>query len=443
MRPLAFWIALRSSLWFVPTVVVLGSMALGHGLVELGARVPAFSQQELPSIFGFSVEGSRAMLSAMATAMITVAGVAFSITIVTLSLASSQYSPRVLRQFMRDRANQWVLGVFVGIFAFCLTVLPRVRGGDDAGFVPAIAVAAGVVYSLVGVGCLIFFIHHVATSIQASYIVAQIAAETRVAADAWFPVSADGGDQVADVGSESADCHAVLAAESGYIQLFDQESLLELAAHRDLVVRMEHCVGDFVVAGTPLASVCGNTKVAAEIADTVQEAFTISRTRTLEQDVMFGVRQIVDIALRALSPSLNDPTTAILCVDYLTTILRQLAGRRMGPRQCFVAGKLRLVARHPAFSDVLELAFGEVRANAGSQVLILRRIMRGLDALYEITDDPQRRRGLAEEAKAANELLRRNTCDPVTRQTCHEADRLLARFADSPGRIEGGKDRRH
>src|SRR5688572_28944423 len=176
-RPIAFLIMLRSSLWFVPALVVLGSIVVAHGLVEAGVWIPALSQSQLPSIFGFGPEGSRAMLSAIATAMITVAGVAFSITIVALSLASTQYSPRVLRQFMRDRANQWVLVVFVGVFTYCLTLPPRVRGGEENAFVPAVAVAFGVVYALVGVGCLIFFIHHVATAIQASCILSEIAAE--------------------------------------------------------------------------------------------------------------------------------------------------------------------------------------------------------------------------------------------------------------------------
>ncbi|MEO7598852.1 MAG: DUF2254 family protein, partial [Opitutus sp.] len=186
-RPIALWIAMRSSLWFVPSLVVFGSMATAYGLTEAGARIPSLSQAELPSLFGFGAEGSRAMLSSIAGAMITTAGVAFSITIVALSLASTQYSPRVLRQFMRDRSNQWVLGVFVGAFAYCLTVLPRVRGGDEHAFVPALAVAGGVIYALVGVGCLIFFIHHVATSIQASCIVSDIAAECRTAVHAVFP----------------------------------------------------------------------------------------------------------------------------------------------------------------------------------------------------------------------------------------------------------------
>ena len=433
-RPLAFWIALRSSLWFVPTLVVLGSMGLAHALVELGARVPAWSQQELPSLLGFSAEGSRAVLSAIATAMITVAGVAFSITIVTLSLASSQYSPRVLRQFMRDRANQWVLGVFVGIFAFCLTVLPRVRGGDDTGFVPAVAVAAGVVYSLVGVGCLIFFIHHVATSIQASYIVAQIAAETRAAADALFPDAAASDDDEPPAVVPSGPWCLILAAESGYIQLVDEEALLEFAAEREAVVRMERGVGEFIVAGTSFCSVSGKEAERADFAHAVRTFFTISRTRTIEQDVMFGVRQIVDVALRALSPALNDPTTATLCVDYLTTVLHDLVHRRMGPRHHVTEGRLRLVARHPEFAEVLALAYGEIRASAGSQVRVLQRILRGLESLADIITDPRRRRALCEEVNALNELLCRDTCDPATRRVCEAADGLLAQLAASNAR---------
>lgn len=438
--PFAFSVALRTSLWFVPMVVVLGSIGVAHALVEAGARIPALSQNGLPALFAFGAEGSRSMLSGIATSMMTVAGVAFSVTIVTLSLASSQYSPRVLRQFMRDRANQWVLGVFVGIFAFCLTVLPRIRGAEEHHFVPALAVAAAVVYALIGVGCLIFFIHHIATAIQVSYIVADIAAETRKSAEDVFSDELDGSEPADPDYDDAGAWEVVNSPASGYIQLVKEDSLLDLAERFDVVMRMERGVGEFILKGMPMVSVQGANRHNATLAADVSDVFTINRARTIEQDVMHGVRQIVDVALRALSPSLNDPTTAILCVDYLTTIVCLLATRSMGRRRCSVNGRLRLVASAPTFEELVAASFGQIRANAGTQAVVFQAIIRAMEALSTVTNDPGRRQVLAAEAAATRDALRNSSRAPEVGGVCERADRVVAKLQqrhDAKGAREG------
>lgn len=421
----ALWVVLRSSLWFVPALIVLGSMGVAHLLVEIAASVPSLSGAQLPKLLQFSAEGSRAMLSAIATAMITTAGVAFSITIVTLSLASTQYSPRVLQQFMRDRANQWVLGVFVGVFAYCLTVLPRVQGGEDNKFVPGIAVAVAVLYALIGVACLIFFIHHVAMSIQSSAIISQIAAETRASAEELFPDEIDAcGDSPQ---GPAGPWQPVLAEESGYIRLAREADLVRLAHEHDLVFRMERGVGEFVVSRTPLLSVVG--RLDPEVADKARAAFTINRSRTIEQDVMFGARQIADVALRALSPSLNDPTTATQCIDYLTTILHPLATRQMGRRCRTHEGQPRLIACAPEFGDLVAVAYEELREAAGPHALVYRAILRSIRLLEQVTRDRQRRALLQEQARTTGALVRENVSDSLCAELGEEAERLTRALA--------------
>lgn len=411
----------------MPALIVAGSILAAHGLVEAGGRIPALSRSELPSILAFGAEESRALLSAIATATITVAGVAFSITIVTLSLASTQYSPRVLRQFMRDRANQAVLGVFVGIFAYCLILLLRMRSGGDAALVPTAAVAFAVTYALAGVGCLLFFIHHVATSIQASCIVSEIAAETRVVADRLFPAALhDDGDEASDT-ELAEDAQNVTAPASGYLQLLDEDDLLKIAVECDLVIRVERAVGDFVIAGLPIATVDGRGLDAA-LARKIAAAFTIDHTRTVEQDVMFGVRQIVDIALRALSPSLNDPTTAILCVDYLTTIVHRLAGRRMSSSRRRHDGRLRTLWHPPGFDALVAVAYGEIRRNATSHLTVFSAIARGLATVEAATTHASRRAILAAEAAALQRALGGEN-DSDTGGLRREIERLKARLA--------------
>lgn len=425
-RPRACLVALRSSLWFVPSVIVVSSMLVAHGLVEVGARVPALSQKELPVFFSFGADGSRAMLSAIATSMITTAGVAFSITIVTLSLASTQYSPRVLRQFMRDRANQGVLGVFVGVFAYSLTVLPRVRGGEENAFVPSLAVTGGILYALVAVGCLIFFIHHIARSIQAAEIVSGIATETRASAGVLYPDEIGETDDLTPADRDPRPWVPVAARSSGYIQMVDPARLVALAERHDLELRLERGTGEFVVAGTPLIAVRGGGLEASGIAGPIREAVAIDCTRTIEHDVLFGIRQIVDIALRALSPSLNDATTATFCVHYLTTILHPLARRRLGGQVHRRDGRVRLTERGPDFSELLKAAFAEIRSNAGGQLLVLRAILRDLALLETAVQDPGRRAALLAEASAVRESLIRNRCEPESDPVCAEAERVVA-----------------
>lgn len=242
------WEDLQSSLSFVPTLIVLGAVALAVGLIEADAW---FGRERLmerwPRLFGAGAEGSRGLLAAIATSMITVAGVTFS---------------RILRNFMRDRTNQTVLGVFVGVFAYCLVVLQTSRGGDEGAFVPALAVLGALLLALVAIGFLISFIHHIATSIQATSIIAAVAGETFVAVDRLFP--ADVG--VAAIERLPADRDRELshrtwvtipARTTGYIQGIDVDTLFAVAREWDVVVRMERGIGEFVVEGSPLVAAVG------------------------------------------------------------------------------------------------------------------------------------------------------------------------------------------
>jgi len=183
----ALWLTLDSSLWFVPTLMVLAALLAAYGLVHLDAAIGTAWTARYPLLFGAGAAGARGMLSAIASSMITVAGLIFSLTLATLAQVASQYTSRLLRNFMRDRTNQVVMGFFVSIFVYCLVVLRTIRGGDEGSFVPSLAVAFGLLLALVSIGRLIFFIHHIASSIQAANIVAGVAAETEKLLDKVFP----------------------------------------------------------------------------------------------------------------------------------------------------------------------------------------------------------------------------------------------------------------
>ncbi len=395
---------LRSSLWFVPALMVAGAGALAVGLIEVDARLNRELLTNFPRLFGAGAEGSRGMLSSIAGSMITVAGVTFSITIVALSLASSQYTPRILRNFMRDRANQTVLGVFVGIFTYCLIVLRTIRGGDENLFVPSLAVLVGVILAVVGIGFLIFFIHHIAASIQASNIIASAAEETIKTIDKLFPqeLGEEGGDEDEGVETKAVLAEArrrvVRSLKTGYVQSLDEAALIELASEYETTLRMERGVGDFVVEGSRLVSAYLDAEADERFTNKLNRIYQISRYRTVEQDAAFGVRQIVDIALKALSPGINDTTTAVTCVDYLSAINARLAHRRFAPPLRFDQEALRVVAKGPTFESLLAESFDQIRRSAEGNVAVIVRLLQALETIAGRTSGEPRLRQIAQHA---------------------------------------------
>ena len=327
-----FWGNLRTSFWFVPFLIVAFSIALAVALIAADASVGDQWLARWPRLLGADAVGARAILSTIAGSMMTVVGVTFSMTLVTLALASSQYSSRILRNFIRDRVTQVVLGIFGGIFTYCLIVLRTIRVSEEFGFVASLAVSFSIVLAVGGIGVLIYFIHHIASSIQASSIIAVVADETMAAVDRLFPgalgqaAGKDETDQAPRAVAQRA-WQSVPGMGNGYIQSVDGGALLRLAGRHKTIVRMEHGIGAFLVHGTPLVSVALDSPPDDELVASLQAAYTISRHRTLEQDCAFGIRQIVDMAMRALSPSVNDTTTAVMCVDYLAAILSRLTVR--------------------------------------------------------------------------------------------------------------------
>jgi uncharacterized membrane protein len=408
-RVRALWGRLRDSLWFVPSLLVLLAILLGAGMVELSAAVDQEALARWPRIFGAGPDGSRSMLSAIAGSMITVAGVTFSITMVAVTQASTQYSPRILRNFMRDRANQAVLGTFVGIFAYCLVVLRTIREGEDAEFVPSLAVLVGVLLALLGVAVLIFFVHHIATTLQASEIIARITRDTRHVLDRLYPEEATGDALDDDAGTaESAVAgdawHPIPSPVSGYIQHANVDGLVRVADQCDLLIRQERPTGEFVIRGHPLASFASHPLghadgprawKPAQMTKAIAREYVVGSYRTLDQDPSFGIRQLVDVALKALSPGINDSTTAVTCVDYLGALLARLADRRLGITHRGADGRVRLVTVEPGYAALLEQAVSEIRQHARGNVTILTRLVVMLAGVARDTRTPSRRRAVA------------------------------------------------
>lgn len=392
-----YWSYLRSSLWFIPALSISGAIVLAFWLIEAQWIVESGLVRRSPRFFAADPRGSEAMLSAIATSMITVAGVVFSITIVALSQASTQYSPRVLRNFMSDRRNQVVLGFFLGVFAYCLVLLRNVSWDNDQHRVPSLAILVAFLLALAAIGFLIFFIHHIASSIQASTMADAITAETIKVIDRLYP--ADDSDpeppeEVKPSRLPDTGWHPVDADRFGYIQSIETGRLFKIACKRGLVIRLALGVGGFAIKGQPLVYLCGGGPPDKRLVQTIRINYAIDAHRTVEQDPAFGVQQLSDIAVKALSPGINDTTTAVTAVDYLSEIFSVLASRKLEQRRWFQAEVARVISRPANFPDLLDQAFQPIIENAAGKRNVMHHLLDGFRRVAESARFPEYREAL-------------------------------------------------
>ncbi|HEX2198287.1 MAG TPA: DUF2254 domain-containing protein [Burkholderiales bacterium] len=427
----ALWWRVRSSLWLVPGLLVLAATLLAAGLVEAGGLHELDLQRRWPRLFGTGAEGARSLLSAIATSMLTVAGTVFSITLAVLSLAASQYSPRVLRTFMDDRPTQLVLGVLVAVFVYCLVVLRTIRGGQEP-FVPSLAVLGGIVLAFVAVGFLVFFIHHLASSIEAPSILDRVAHGTDAAVEELFPeeLGAEADESAVDASADGIRAWAPVPAEqTGYIVSLDNEALLSFAQAQDRVVRMELAIGDYALKGQPVAWLEGTHAVDGKAQRSLNACYSYDRQRTIEQDAAFGLQQLVDVALKALSSGMNDQSTAVLCIDRLTEVLVRLARRRIETPYRRDDTALRVIAIGPSFTDLVGIAFTDVRESGADKATVLERLLWSLERIGDATANIHRRKLLADEAARIAETAGRAIASP------HERARVVAQARELERRL--------
>lgn len=399
---------LRASYWFLPGLMALGAVVLVISLGTIDRRWGFVMARGFAWMGGNEPEGARAFLSTVAGATITVTGVVFSITIVALSLASQQFGPRLLNSFMRDRANQVVFGSFIATYLYCLLVLRTIHGSGPEGVVPQLSLLVGFLLAILSVAVLIFFIHHVAESIQAMTIIASVSDDLERAIVRDFPAHDDGSPANLREGlrpgelPEDFDSAAVPigARRSGYLQAVNISRLLKLATDHDLLLRLELSPGDFVTRGAPLASVWSAERARpAELADTLTEDFIVGAKRSPEQDIEHLINQLVEVAVRALSPGINDPFTAINCIDYLGSALSELAHRRMPTPWHFDAeDRLRLITRPQTFDGALAAAVDQIRQHGRGDVAVTIRLLEMLATLLPRTRSEEQRRSVVRQA---------------------------------------------
>ncbi|MGE3539031.1 MAG: DUF2254 domain-containing protein [Candidatus Tectimicrobiota bacterium] len=416
-RWLALWDTLRSSFWLVPALMSLAAVALSIALVALDGAIQDKVLRNIGWIWIGGAEGARSLLEAVASSMITVAGVVFSITMVALTMASAQFGPRLLRNFMRDTGNQVVLGTFVATFIYCVLVLRTIRSGDDMAFVPYIAVTGAIVLALASLGVLIYFIHHTSTTIQVSNVIGRVSLELDTAITRLYPQQVESGEpgrrRSEPLREIPAACErqgtAVAASRRGYLQGIDYETLLRLAQEYDCLLCLQTRPGSFVIAGSTLALVWPAEHLDTALVKRVRDACVVGSERTSIQDVEFCINQLVELAVRALSPGINDPFTAITCIDHLGAALCHLAQRLIpSPYRYDEAKHLRLIVYPVTFASVTETALNQIRQYGCSSVAVTLRLLETLAVVAAYTYRDEDRAALRRQATMIEHGSRQN-----------------------------------
>ncbi len=367
---------LRASYWFIPSLMAAFAIVLAVTLTSVDGVLGVKVLRKIPFLYANQPDGARAVLSTIAGSMITVAGVTFSMTILTVSFAAGQIGPRLMNNFMRDRGNQVTLGTFISTFLYCLMVLRTVRNADEAetaantygAFVPHLAILAGLLLAVASVGVLIFFIHHVPESINVSHVVAGVGRDLNKMVDKQFPTrigepapdDAPPPGEQADYDVKFQEAGPVHAEDNGYIRAVDDKALMKVAVKHDLVLRLEYRPGNFVNHGKTLLYVWPQERLDDDIRDACREAFSIGIQRTRHQNIFFLIDELVEIIGRALSPGVNDPFTAISCIDWLQSVLSNLATRQIpDERRYDEDGNVRVIAYPLGFEAVAARVFDQ------------------------------------------------------------------------------------
>jgi uncharacterized membrane protein len=429
------WEALRTTLWFMPAVLILlGAMVF---IVTFKIDVAAyFHQIQLPSwLRSGSSQSGRDVLIAIAAAIITVVGVVFSITILALTLASQQFGPRMMRNFVRDVGNQVTLGVFVSTFVYSVLALGSITIYPHGDFAPHLSITVAESMLLVDVVVLIYFINHIASSIQLPAVIAGIARDLESAVDTEFPVI---DDDAPPLSAREASAllqqptvllatieergGVVFAAKSGYLQFVGYAQLTKIAKLVDAVIRLDYRPGHFIVAGRPVAKVFPRG-AAQQVEKALAKAHVTGPHRTLMQDPVFAIDQLVEIAIRALSPAVNDTFTALTCLDWISAGLSRISGRELSEHVYRdEEGRVRLIGADWSYPKMTNRAFDKIRQAAHGMPAVMIRILDSLTAVVEATTTATQRGVLLRQG----EMVLRSANESVTEQ--NDLDEIQSRF---------------
>jgi uncharacterized membrane protein len=430
-----WWADLLASFWLRPAAMTGAAALLAEALVRLDGAI------ELPSpvsawVYAGGVAGARDVLGTVATATIGVAGTTFSITVAALTLASTQMGPRLLRNFTSDPGNQYALGALLATFVYALVALRSVHEAEDVSFVPHLAVSVALLLAFACVAVLIWFIHHIATSISVDRVVALVHRDLSAAVATLPP--RDDPPPAAEGGDGAAGPADALRAPSrgGYLRVLDEDALADWAAGRDAVLRLSIRPGDFAFPGATVGEARPPGR-RAEAEEALHAAMALGETRNAEGDLEFLVRQLVEIALRALSPGINDPFTAVAVLDRLGATLCAMAGRRLPDGRTLRDGRVRLSRPVTTYAGLLDAMFHPLREAGGAQPVVSIRLMEVLAQVAGVEHAPARRAELRRHLVLARDAALRGAPDASVREAVAARHAAALAVLDGPALPDG------
>lgn len=393
------WDYLKVSIWLVPLAMSFAALVLAVVMLEIDVRY-GYLPWSWAAVLRIDAAGARQVVAVITGAMMTITGVVFSVTIVTLTLASNQFGPKVLRNYLRDTGNKFVLGLFVATFVYGLLILASVDAAHG-GFVPLWSMVVNITLALLAIGGLIYFIHNISTAIQADHIIALIGEDLNDAIRSML-VALDGESNDGKNGNERGVCEqewsiqlqgltvtAINCPESGYLQTLDYNGLARLAAEHKCYVEIDKRAGNFIIEHEAIGCCYAAERVPDKFLAKTLARVTIGRQRTPVQDIEFSIDQLVQVALRALSPGINDSLTCITCVNWLGAALGRMANCAF-QSYCFrdTEGVLRVVASGFDFEGAVNAVFDPLRQNARCNEMVTIRLLEVLNEVISVAERP-------------------------------------------------------
>jgi uncharacterized membrane protein len=397
---LDFFSKLRASYWYIPLLMCVISFLLSVLTLRLDHIFVWQWLEKWGWFHASNPEGARSILSTIATSMITVAGVTFSMTIVAVAFAGSQVGPRLTSNFMRDRANQITLGTFIATFLFCLFILLALFNANKEGipqingqvFIPQISLLMAIIFTISSLVVLIYFIHHIPESINMSNVIAKVGEELNSQISCQFPINIGKEHTQKSIDLSLLKKTFVESTTQGYIRILGGNSLIDIATKNDFIIQLEVRPGTFITEGSTLLTIYSSQKVDEHITKQCTDAFALGHKRNQEQDILFLVDEMVEIIARALSPGINDPFTAMTCLDWLQSSIQKLSKTdEPSAYRADIENKLRLITKPIPFQEFCDLIFSRVQPYVGKDRNTTFHMMEMIISMHKnITNDLQR-----------------------------------------------------
>lgn len=396
-----YWINIKNSLWFLPTMMAISAVVLALGFIKLDEYVKNKNFPLEWLMYSGHGEGARSVLSTIASSMVTIAGVTFSITLVALTLASSQFGPRLLRNFTSDKGNQFVIGTFISTFIYSLIVLLNIQGSGNNASVPKISVVFAFLFAILSLGILIYFIHHVSISIQADFIIKSSYNDFKKVIDEYLLDESDSVGEMKDSDSlEQVKAEYVLLTkvyfnDSGFIQNVNYEGACRWAEKNNAIIEWLNYPGSFATIHHVLAIVYHNSALPHKAEQQIRKFMVTGVRRTPNQDLLFPLRQIVEVGVRALSPGINDPHTTISCIQWMGAALSDLAKKKFNSSILYDSNKnIRVIKKQISYQDIVDTCFDQLRLYAKSNVYVVVEILETIKKSLQITKSQDLRKVL-------------------------------------------------